>query len=112
MHVRRSEIPTDLRKTLKAGFLYIVTNAAFPGFVKVGATENLDARLRAYQTSDPKRAYKMVFSIAHPDCYAGEKMVKELMKPFSKSRKNEWYEIDVHMAIPRLEEAVEEHSLK
>jgi hypothetical protein len=50
------------------------------------------------------------FYIAHPDCFAGEKMVIELMKPFSKSRKNEWYEIATHMAIPRLEEAVEEYN--
>lgn len=95
---------------MKAGYLYIVTNEAFPGFVKVGCTEDLGARLRVYQTSDPKRGYKMVFNIPHPDCFSAEKRVKELMKPFATRIVKEWYEIPIHMAIPRLEEAVEEYS--
>ena len=97
---------------MKAGYLYIVTNDAFPGFVKVGCTENLNSRLRAYQTSDPNRGYKMVYNIEHPDCFAAEKRIKESMKHFAFSQKNEWYEIPIHMAISRLEEEVEEARLK
>lgn len=93
---------------MKAGYLYIITNKAFPGFVKVGVTENLNARLRTYQTSDPKRSYKMEFYIFHPDCYSAEKRIKETMKPFAKSIKNEWFEIATHMAVSRLEEEVED----
>lgn len=92
---------------MKGGYLYIVTNEAFPGFVKVGCTEDLDARLRSYQTSDPRRGYKMVFNVPHPDCLVAEKRIKEAMKPFAKSIKNEWFEIATHMAISRLEEEVE-----
>ncbi len=91
----------------KAGYLYIVTNDAFPGFVKVGCTENLDARLHVYQTSDPKRGYKMVFNIPHPDCFAAEKRIKETMKMFAKSMKKEWFEVDLQVAIVRLQEQVE-----
>lgn len=95
---------------MKKGYLYIITNSAFPGFVKVGVTENIQNRLRAYQTSDPKRSYKIEFHLEHPDCFQAEKRVKELMKPFAKSIRNEWFEIDLHMAIPRLEEALEEYN--
>lgn len=93
----------------KPGYLYIVTNPSHPNFVKVGVTENINSRLHVYQTGDPNRKYKVEFYIFHPDCYTAEKRVKELMKPFAKSIKNEWYEIALHMAIPRLEEVVEEH---
>lgn len=93
---------------MKEGFLYIATNAAFPGFVKVGVTQDISSRLRTYQTSDPKRAYKIEFYVFHPDAYNAERRVKELMKPFAKSIRNEWYEIDLHMAIPRLQETLEE----
>lgn len=92
---------------MKGGYLYIVTNDAFPGFVKVGCTEDLDARLRSYQTSDPKRGYKMVFNIPHPDCIPAEKRIREAMRHFALSQRNEWYEIPLHMAISRLEEEVE-----
>lgn len=96
---------------MKPGYLYIITNPAFEGFVKVGVTDNIDSRLRTYQTSDPKRAYKMEFYIFHPDCYAAEKRIKESMKPFAKSIKNEWYEIALHMAVSRLEESLEEYNI-
>lgn len=91
----------------KPGFLYIVTNDAHPGFVKVGVTQNISERLRTYQTGDPKRAYKVEFYIFHPDAYRAEQLLKNSMKYFAKSRKNEWYEIAVHMAISRLEEILE-----
>lgn len=94
---------------MKSGYLYIVTNEAFPGFVKVGCTDDLQSRLRAYQTSDPKRAYKLVFNIAHPDCFAAEKRIQESMRHFAFSQKNEWYEIPLHMAISRLEEEVDDY---
>ena len=57
---------------MKAGYLYIVTNDAFPGFVKVGCTENLNSRLRAYQTSDLTEDIKW-FIILNNDCFAVRK---------------------------------------
>lgn len=75
----------------------------------MGCTEDLQARLRAYQTSDPKRAYKMVFNIAHPDCFAAERRIRETMKRFAFSQRKEWFEIPLHMAISRLEEEVSDY---
>ena len=93
---------------MKSGYLYIITNPAFPGFVKIGVTENIDARLRTYQTADPKRAYKIEFYIAHPDCYEAEKRIKEMMKYFALSQRNEWYEVSLDVAIVRLQEQIED----
>ena len=62
------------------GFLYIITNDVFKGFVKIGVTEDIESRLRVYQTSDPKRNYKVEYYIFHPKCYEAEKRIKEIKK--------------------------------
>ena len=92
---------------MKSGYLYIITNPAHEGWVKVGVTSDIKSRLRTYQTSDPSRRYKVEYYIHHPDVYASEKQVKELMEPFALQIKNEWYEIPIHMAIPRLDETID-----
>lgn len=92
---------------MKSGYLYIITNPAHVGWVKVGVTSDIKSRLRTYQTSDPSRCYKIEYYIHHPDVYKAEKQVRELMEPFALRIKNEWYEIPIHMAIPRLDETLE-----
>ncbi len=92
------------------GYLYIITNPSFPNWVKVGTTTNIKNRLHTYQTSSPHRDYKVEYCILHPDYLIAEKKIKETMKAFAKSIKNEWYEIDLTMAIPRLEEQLEEYN--
>jgi hypothetical protein len=47
-----------LEKT-KSGIVYLISNPAFEDFLKIGITKNLVARLRAYQTYDPLRRYKV-----------------------------------------------------
>jgi hypothetical protein len=54
--------------------------------------------------------YKVEYYIQHPDCYAAEKRMIELMKPFALARKNEWYEINLEIAKNRLDETLEEYN--
>jgi len=93
---------------LKPGYLYIITNPAHKGWVKIGVTEDIKSRLHVYQTGDPRRQYKVEYHIFHPDCYRAEKMIVELMKPFALSRKKEWYEVDLEIAKVRLNETLED----
>lgn len=46
---------------MNEGYLYIITNSSYEGYVKIGITENIDKRLSTYQTADPHRKYKIVF---------------------------------------------------
>lgn len=92
---------------MKSGYVYIISNPAHPGWLKVGVTEDINARLHTYQTSDPQRAYKVEYYIPHPDPLTAEKKIKEMMKMFAKSQRNEWFECDLQMAIVRLQEQVE-----
>lgn len=93
---------------MKSGYLYIVTNPSHKGWVKVGVTEDIKARLHVYQTGDPKRQYKVEYYIFHPDCYTAERNIKETMQHFALSIKNEWYEVDLNVAKSRLDEQLEE----
>lgn len=95
---------------MKKGYLYIVTNDAFPEWVKVGTTTNLKERLHVYQTCDPFRRYRLVYSLFHPEFRTAEKKIKETMKRFALEIKNEWYHIDLNMAKSRLEEQLDEYN--
>jgi len=88
----------------KSGYLYIIQNPAWPNWLKIGITDNLDKRLQSYQTSSPFRDYKLLYSLNHPDYKIAEKKIKESMKPFAKANKNEWFEVDFGIAKSRLDE--------
>ena len=92
---------------MKSGYLYIISNPSHPNFLKFGITEDIQSRLSQYQTADPKRAYKVEYYIHHPDYKKAEKKIKEMIKPFALSIRNEWYEISLPMAISRLEEQLD-----
>jgi predicted GIY-YIG superfamily endonuclease len=91
------------------GYLYIITNENFSGWCKVGITKDLKARLNHYQTSSPFRNYKLIYSIRHPLYLEAEKKIKDTLKPFAKSIRNEWYEVDITMAKHRLDEQLEQY---
>lgn len=93
---------------MKPGYVYIISNPAHVGWLKIGVTEDIKSRLTAYQTCDPKREYKVEYYIAHPDCYTAEKKIKDMMHYFAKRQKNEWYEIDLGVAKVRLDESLED----
>ena len=44
---------------MKCGFVYLISNPAFPNCIKIGITQNIDKRLATYQTYDPFRSYKI-----------------------------------------------------
>ncbi len=45
--------------SLDNGYIYIISNKSFRKQLKVGIAKNPQARLNNYQTSDPKRGYKL-----------------------------------------------------
>jgi T5orf172 domain len=97
---------------VKLGYLYIIVNDAFPGWVKVGTTTNLNERLHVYQTGDPFRNYRIVYSLFHPEFRQAEKKIKETMKRFAGEIKGEWYRVDLNMAKSRLEEQLDDYNEK
>ena len=48
------------------GYLYVLSNENYKGWLKLGITKNMTKRLRTYQTGDPFRGYKVEFVLEHP----------------------------------------------
>lgn len=92
---------------MKLGYLYVITNESFPGWVKIGVTENLNKRLQQYQTASPHRNYILEYSLHHPKYIEAEKKIKEVMKNFASEIKNEWFKVDLNFAKSRLDEQFE-----
>lgn len=70
----------------KLGYIYIISNPAFPGWFKVGAAKDAETRLNTYQTYSPFRDYVLEY-YKLVDNY--ELKEKEILSSFS-SRNNEW----------------------
>jgi len=52
---------------LEEGYVYIIQNPAWPDWKKIGMTDDLDKRLKQYQTSAPMRDYEIIHSISCKD---------------------------------------------
>jgi len=88
--VRSKERRREVRK--KPGFIYIIRNDAFPDYMKIGQTVNVDNRLVNFQTSDPNRGYYVVHSRKFDDVGAAERLIAESFPHYY-----EWYKIDMDM---------------
>ena len=62
------------------GFVYVISNPAFPGMFKVGMTKDINGRLRTYQTADPYRRFRVEHYIFVQNRREIEKQILEDMK--------------------------------
>lgn len=75
----------------QSGFIYIISNPAFMNFYKIGITQNMENRLKVYQTYDPLRRYKIEHYKFVEDARQKE---KEFLEIFSLNiSKGEWITI-------------------
>jgi len=80
------------------GEVYVITNPAFPDWVKIGMAVDSEDRLKGYQTGDPYRSYKLEFSRGFDDRRKAESKAHTLAKKsFIKS--GEWFKMSVQDAI-------------
>lgn len=85
-------------EAVPAGDVYLISNKAWPEWVKIGKAVSAYDRLRSYQTSDPLRSYEL---IAH--AYVQNRSVKErelhtLAEVFAEERRGEWFKINPYEA--------------
>ena len=79
------------------GHIYIIGNANWENVYKVGVAKDPKRRLNSYQTSDPYRAYKLLFSLKTPHYKAIEKHIHEKYKAA-----NEWVKHDVEGIVKEI----------
>lgn len=78
------------------GFVYVITNPAWPRFVKIGCAVSAMDRCRSFQTGDPKRAYQLATSCYYTDRRAAEKLIHDLLAIYR--AEGEWFRIEAYMA--------------
>lgn len=92
---------TNNRTRLTEGFVYIITNPVYDGWVKVGSALNMEERLASYQTCDPNRGYKIEFIWHFDNRKEAERLAHNALH---KHRGNgEWFKLNVKKAIKIIE---------
>ena len=84
-------------KTNPEGQVYIITNPAWEGWVKVGMAVDAEDRANGYQTSSPYRDYELAYVVDTEDRRATEAETHARLGELFKQR-NEWFKCDVEMA--------------
>lgn len=76
------------------GFIYIVSNPAWPEWLKVGETVDFENRLKAYQTSGPLNDYNMCLTWWVEDRKIVEIEILEKLKSLGYEIRGEWVKIN------------------
>lgn len=93
-------------KHIKEGNVYLISNPAWDGWLKVGRAMSVPDRLNAFQIGSPYRDYKVEYAIAVEDAPQIEKLLhKELRNKYRS--KNEWFKLDVSDALNILNEVID-----
>jgi len=82
----------------KEGYVYVISNPAWPDWVKVGMAIDADDRCSSYQTSSPLRDYILHCAISSDDRRKDESKAHKVLEKISDSRKGEWFKLPVDTA--------------
>ncbi len=86
-------------RNTKEGQVYVLTNPAWPDWVKIGMAIDAEDRCSSYQTSSPFRDYKLHYSVDSEDRRVLEKQVHIAVGEVAESQSNEWFKIPVPLAV-------------
>jgi len=83
------KLETTVKTT--AGYVYVISNPAWPQWFKVGKATVEKERCRAYQTGDPFRNYSLEYSMETTNRHALEKVAHDMLEPVCLKRQGEWF---------------------
>jgi hypothetical protein len=86
----------------KYGYVYIIYNPSFKGWVKVGCALDANDRLAAFQTASPHRNFKLRWAMDTDNKLSAEEEAHAELAKHAK-RKGEWFKIQPHKARKILE---------
>jgi len=84
--------------SIKEGYVYAITNPAWPGWVKIGMAIDADDRCNGYQTSSPFRDYVLEHMIVTKNRRRTEAEAHKAASKLSTSRNGEWFKLGVEEA--------------
>ena len=84
--------------TIKEGYVYIITNKAWPDWVKIGMAIDAADRCNGYQTSSPFRDYVLEYTVETNDRRKFERKAHTKAAKLSSETNGEWFKLDVETA--------------
>lgn len=99
---KRSQLAKELqgtlpgiRKTPNQGFIYLITNPAFCGWVKCGMTTDCANRLKSYNGYDPRNEFSFAATKPVIDRRKAERSLLQEIALQADLRNGEWFKIDI-----------------
>ena len=86
----------------KEGYVYVISNPAWPDWVKVGMAIDADDRCSSYQTSSPLRDYVLHCAISSDDRRKDESKAHKRLDTVASDRRGEWFKVSVDTAVKYL----------
>jgi len=96
---------------IKEGYVYVITNEAWPDWVKIGMAIDAEDRLSGYQTSSPHRDYVLEHSVASNDRRKAEQQAHTQALKVAVDTNGEWFKMTVQQAINILDN-LDEHGTR
>ena len=88
----------------ESGDVYIITNKAWNGWVKIGKAIDAEDRCNGYQTSSPFRDYNLEYKKYFSDRSKAEKIAHNFCEKKTTEKKGEWFKMDISTAILCIEQ--------
>jgi len=85
------------------GQVYIITNKAWAGWIKVGMAIDSEDRCNQYQTSSPFRDYNLEYKKFFTDRRKAEQIAHALCNKKAQDRNGEWFKLDISTAVACIE---------
>ena len=95
---------------IQEGYVYVITNKAWPDWVKIGMAIDAKDRCNGYQTSSPHRDYVLEHSVASNDRRKSEQEAHTKAAKLAEEVNGEWFKLTVQQAIEVLNN-LDEHRL-
>jgi len=92
------------------GHVYLITNPAWKGWVKVGMAVDANDRCNQYQTSSPMRDYKLEYKKQFNHRRIAESQAHKLCSKKALQQNGEWFKINIKDAINLIESITEEQN--
>lgn len=87
------QLVSEARIDNGSGHIYAITNPAWPDWVKIGMTIDIDGRLAAYQTYSPGNDYSVAFSVEVVDRRRSEALAHRKTSDLSAAESGEWFKV-------------------
>lgn len=84
--------------SIKEGYVYAITNPAWPEWVKIGMAVDADDRCNGYQTSSPFRDYKIEHVVVTNNRRDAEAEAHKAATKMAKEVRGEWFKLDIEQA--------------